>query len=363
MSSFWSKVGSRGRRYLSILVGVLLLVGAIAWMSGTFHSKIAPGVVDQEQAKATSQNLATVELLPVDQTIDVVGTVEARRKTQIASQILATVREVKVNAGDKVNVGQMLAVLDDREIRAQLLESEAARSGAQADLDVRQRDYERYQEMLKGKAVTKEEYDRIQGAFKGAEAQLEQIEQQIARIKIMLTHTQIMTHAAGIVADRGVEPGDLAIPGKTILTLYDPKERELHASVPESLMSDVKLGAALPVHVDAVGFQCEGIVREIVPQAQQASRSVLVKVALPVEATDRLLVGMFGRLSIPIGKKELIVAPIKAVRHVGQVDLVEVVGNKGTLERRFVRTGETCGNKVEILSGLNVGEQVALPGH
>ena len=361
MRSFWSWFRLHGRRFLSIILGIILLVAAIGWMSGVFRSKIQPGVVEMQQEKEKPRTLATVEQLPLLQTINVVGTVEARRKTEVAGQILATIREVKVNAGDAVHIGQTLAILDDREIQAQLRESEAAASGAQADLEVRKRDLARYQEMLDGKAVTKEEFDRVQGAYKAAEAQMKRIEQQIARIKVMLTHTEIEAHAAGIVANRYVDPGDLAAPGKTLFTLYDPRERELHASIPESLMSDIKLDASLLVRIDAVGREWQGIVREIVPQAQEASRSILIKITLPAEAADVVLVGMFGRLSIPTGEAKLIVVPTQAVRHVGQEDIVEVIGKNEKVERRFVRTGQVYGGKTEILSGLNVGEKVVLP--
>ena len=123
----------------------------------------------------------------------------------------------------------------------------------------------------------------------------------------------------------------------------------------------------LPVRIDAVDCSCHGVVREIVPQAQQNSRSVLVKVTLPPKAIDMVYVGMFGRLSIPTKRIERVVIPAEAVQVVGQQDLVEVVDKDRTLERRFVTTGRRFtgepgkGTKVEILSGLSVGEQVALP--
>ena len=359
MPSSRSWLKTHGKRYLSILIGVVLLVGAIAWMSNVFRSKIEPGVVEEETPKATGKT-AAVELLPITQTIDVVGTVEAQTKIQVAGQVLATIREVKVRAGDDVAVGQLLVVLDDRAIQAQLREAEAAETGAGES----RRPPGRFR-ALSGNVRRP---GRLQGGFRPrrgrvqrGQAQLAQIRQQIAGTKVMLSHTEIKAHRAGIVADRMADPGDLATPGKPLLTLYDPHERELHASVPESLMSDVKLGASLEVRVDAVGGQWQGVVREIVPQAQQASRSVLIKVTLPAKAADRLMVGMFGRLSIPIGKTEWIVAPTAAIRHIGQVDLVQVVGADDRLERRFVRTGGVRGEMTEILAGLNVGEKVALP--
>ena len=144
MRSFWASVRSYVKRCLPIFLGIVLLVAVIAWMSGAFRSKIAPGVVEVPELSAKPREQATVEPLPFVQTIEVVGTVEARRKTEVASQILATVKQVNVQAGDAVRAGQTLVVLDDREIQAQLRESEAAAVGAEADLDVRTRDLTRY---------------------------------------------------------------------------------------------------------------------------------------------------------------------------------------------------------------------------
>jgi RND family efflux transporter MFP subunit len=330
-------------------------------MAGALRTKVQPGVVPPELPTAAGRARAAVEILRTTETIDAVGTVEARHKADVASQLLATIREVKVNAGDRVEVEELLVVLDDRELQAQLREAEAAAAGARADRDVRERDFRRYQQMFREKAVTKEDYDRVEGAYKGADAQLKRIAEQAARVKVMLTYTEVKAQAAGIVGRRHVDPGDLAVPSKPLLTLYDSQERELHASVPESLASAVKLNMELPVRVEAINCECRGVVREISPQAQPTSRSVLVKVTLPPQVAGRAYVGMFGRLAIPTGQTERIVVPAAAVQEVGQQDLVDVIRKDNTLQRRFVTVGRRYGDKVEILSGLNVGEEVALP--
>jgi RND family efflux transporter MFP subunit len=337
------------------------MVAAIAWMSGVFRHRVPPGVIEEQRPTAERRTLVPVETLRTPDTIDAVGSVQPRRKTEVASQVLATVREVKVHAGDHVEAGQLLVVLDDREIAAQLREAEAAAAGAQADLEVRERDFKRYQQMFQDSAVTKEDFDRVEGAYKASQAQAKRTEEQVARAKVVLTYTEVKAQAAGIVAERYVDPGDLAVPGKPLLTLYDPQQRELHASVPESLASAIRLNMELPVRIDAVNRDWRGVVREIVPQAQPTSRSVLVKVTLPAQAVDEVYIGMFGRLAIPTGETERVVVPAAAVQDVGQQELVDVAGKDGTLERRFVRTGRRYGDKVEILSGLKVAEQVALP--
>ncbi|MDP1805583.1 MAG: hypothetical protein Q8K72_10485, partial [Acidimicrobiales bacterium] len=135
---------------------------------------------------------------------------------------------------------------------------------------------------------------------------------------------------------------------------------ELHANVPESLAAGIKLGQKLPVRIDANNLSAEATVREIVPQAQTASRSVVVKLALPVQTANPTLPGMFGRLTVPVGQSERIWLPAAAVQLRGQLDLVDVADD-GQLTRRFVRVGREVDGRVEILSGLMAGEKVALP--
>lgn len=345
-------------RILPAIVGVVVLIVVLAWMSGTFHQKIPPGTKPYEQRRVSGQETVAVEVFRGVERVDAVGTVEPRRKTDVASRLLATINEITVEPGDRISKGQLLATLDDREVQAQLGEAEAAAAGIDADLAVRARDYQRYQQMFREKAVTKEAFDQIEGAFRVAQAQLRRTQQQINRIRVMLTYSQIKAQTAGVVADRYVDPGDLAVPGKPLLTIHNPDELELHANVREGLTGDIRVGMKLPVRVDALARNMTGTVREIVPRAEAASRSVLVKVTLPSDQTKGLYIGMFGRLSIPVGKIDRVVVSADAVQRVGQLDLVDVVEQDGTIERRFVRTGLRLGDKIEILSGLIPGQTV-----
>jgi multidrug efflux pump subunit AcrA (membrane-fusion protein) len=152
-----------------------------------------------------------------------------------------------------------------------------------------------------------------------------------------------------------------------LLAIHDPSDLELHASVGESLAAHLRLGQTLRVRVDATQIDTKGTVREIVPRAEAASRSVLVKVTLPQQPqtandTNQLYIGMFGRLQIPVGQLDRLVVAVGAVQRIGQLDVVDVVTDKNWLERRYVRLGERFGSDVEILSGVRLGERIALPG-
>ncbi len=348
------------RSLLPPTVGLVALVIVLMAMAGKFHEKVEPGLVPFTRAAVAEDAIATVEERVVVETVPAVATVQPRQRVDVASRILATITAVHVDAADQVKKGQLLVELDDREVQAQLREAEAGLAAAQADYDVRYRDFQRAEQLLKENAITKEEFDRVRGAYEIAKAQLERARQQLERVQVVATYTQIRAPADGIVSDRYADPGDLAVPGKPLLSLYDPRELELHASVREGLANLLEVGQQLTIRIDAADLTATGTVREIVPEADIVSRAVTVKVKLPSEIATRLYLGMFGRIFIPVGERKVAAVPEEAVRYVGQLELVDVVLEDGTRERRFVRVGRRLDGAREILSGLRPGERVLL---
>jgi macrolide-specific efflux system membrane fusion protein len=103
----------------------------------------------------------------------------------------------------------------------------------------------------------------------------------------------------------------------------------------------------------------KGEIKEIVPQSDTATRTMLVKIGLPAGAD--LVNGLFGRIYVPYGEYEALVIPARAVREVGQLYLVDTVGPDGRPLRRFITPGRTRDSLVEVLSGLEEGEEVVAP--
>ena len=333
----------------------------LAWMGGAFHEKVQPGVAPVERPSAEGRVVVTSERTVGMETVTAVGSVQPRRKADVASLLLATIREIKVRPGDRVKAGDVIVVLDDRELTAQQREAAAALSATEADLNTRKSDYERVKSLRDSGTVSAEELNRVEGLFRVTEAQVRRAKETISRIEVQLTYTRISATSDGVVSDRFAEPGDLAAPGKPILTVYDPSDLELHVNVPESLAAGIGVGKSLGIRIDANNWTGSAVVREIVPLAQQVSRSVLMKLRLIVPSAMTLLPGMYGRATIPVGQAERVWLPQAAVQHRGQLDLVEVVTEDGNLVRRFVRLGRPVDDKVEILAGLTAGEKVALP--
>jgi RND family efflux transporter MFP subunit len=372
---------------VSVTVAITALVAFLAWMGGAFREKVHPGEVPVPRESAAGRPTATVEERQVEDVATAVGSVQPRNRTEVSAQLLARIVEVKVRPGDPVTPKQELILLDDREVLAQHAEAQAAVTVAEADLVVRKADFARAQTERDRGVIGAAEFARFEGAMKVAEAQVKRAKEAVGRLDVQLSYTKILANSRGVVGDRYADPGDIAAPGKPLMVIYDPAELELHVNVPESLSSEVREGQRLSVRIEAAGVRdAVGVVREVVPQAQQATRSVLVKLTLPRATSAKpLLPGMFGRVGIPVGTAERLFVPRAAVRQIGQLDLVEVVAADGTLSRRFVRVGPTVrdpidlpaglaalaggwaaalppfAERVEILAGLAAGETVALP--
>lgn len=351
------------RTSATVVVGLAALGLFLAWMGGAFHEKVAPGSVAVERSPIGQRTLVTAERTVAAETITAVGSVQPKRKTDVASQLMASIREMKSRPGDRIKSGQVLVLLDDRELTAQQREAVAGLAAAEADLVTRKSNFDRVKNLPATGSVSVEEFNRIEGAYRVTEAQVRRAKETIARIEVQLSYARIVANADGIVAERFAEPGDLAMPGRALLTVYDPNDLELHVNVPESLATGLAIGKPLGIRIDANNWSSTATVREIVPLAQQASRSVLVKLGLNVGSSVTVLPGMYGRAAIPVGQVERIWLPKEVVQQRGQLDLVEVAGRDGTLFRRFVRVGRIMDGRIEILSGVSAGEQVALPGN
>lgn len=388
-------------------LGVLtLLIVMMMWLAGAFVRKVESG---PPEAKPNPGKLNTVKVerrvYPL--VIDQVGNLRALNEAQVSSRIMAQVKEILVREGDKI-IGSdenekptILARLDDRDIQAKLRQAQsqsmamdravevarakvaAARAQVESAHATRGKalsDYSRYQDLRRSQAATGQQLDHAraqkdiaeaqataalkevqaaQGEIARAQAEKEQAEAAVAEARAMLSYTVIQAPFTGQLVRKMVSVGDMASPGLPLFFLETPSRPELHAALSESLIQYLKTGQDLEVRIDALNLTLEGKIREIVPQSDPSTRTVLVKVSLPAE--QRLVNGLFGRLRIPYGQYDALVIPSKSVSEVGQLPLVEVIDMDGYPQRSFVTLGEHHGDLVEVLSGLAENEEVIIP--
>ncbi|HEY6904131.1 MAG TPA: efflux RND transporter periplasmic adaptor subunit, partial [Candidatus Acidoferrales bacterium] len=147
-------------------------------------------------------------------------------------------------------------------------------------------------------------------------------------------------------------------PGTPLFTLENTSRYRLEAMLNESEMAPVRLGSLVNVTIEALGStQTSGKVSQVVPAADPASRSFLVKIDLPVDA--RLRSGLFGRARFPRGTRSALTIPKSAVIERGQMQAVYVLDSGNIATLRYVTTGNVLGPQVEVLSGLESGERIA----
>ena len=394
------------------LVLAAVLIALMLWLSGTFIDKIradTPAVAGGVGAtRASPVRSQAVEMRVFPLTVDQVGTVQTRTRAEVAGRIMAQAREVGVHEGQTVtgpDAGQdgkatVLARLDSRDIEAklsqaqtQVVASEKALAGAAAQLAAAQAqqeaaeaqaaqalaDFKRMESLHASGAVTSQQLDHARAQKDVAEAQVRAAVQQVVAVRsdaarleaqkeqavaavreaqVMLSYTTIEAPFSGRLVRKTVDTGDMVMPGQPLFVIETSTEPELHAVVAESLVAGMKPDQKLDVRIDALQQTLPGTVREIVPQADPRTRTLLVKIALPPQ--PGLVSGQFGRLAVPTGTYQALVIPARAVRQVGQLQLVDVLDDKGVPHRRFVTLGRPHDDLVEVLSGLKPAERVVV---
>ncbi len=194
--------------------------------------------------------------------------------------------------------------------------------------------------------------------IEGAVARLAQGQQFVKEAQIALGYTKIYAPDSAVVAEKHIEPGDLAWPGKTLLVLHKPQELQLEAKIPESLRARIVLNQKYAISIDSIGYKGEGEAIEAIPSADPVSRTFLIKLKIPYN--EGMYPGMFGKMFVELAATERILIPAGCILRVGQFTSVYVKSSSEKWSRRFVTLGKTHGNQIEVLSGLNPEETIAL---
>lgn len=355
-----AKVARVAGKVGTVILGIVILIIVIAWLSGAFQEKVAPHRVDMSDVPLGSDlRTDVVHEVEKEYVEEAIGTLKAASRTVISSKVLATIQEISVTAGDSVEAGDVLVKLDDQEFQARLRQAEQTLEAARATREDAETDLQRNERLFQQNAVAQAALDDARRHAQVAKAEELRAQQAVEEAKVMLGYTVIRAPKAGRVVDRLAEPGDTAQPGQPLLVLYDATSLRLEAPVPEHLAVQLKVGQEFPVYIDALDREFPSTVDEIVPQADAASRSFLVKARLP--QSDDFYEGMVGRLRIPAGTRRHLCLATAAIVRIGQLEFVDVVGDDGTIERRLIKTGRLgFPGRIEVLSGLEAGERVVL---
>jgi RND family efflux transporter MFP subunit len=304
-------------------------------------------------AKALAAESATpaatsivAELRDVDLTLPSEAIVEAVRQATVAAEISGRVVELRADAGQRVKQGELLMRLDAREVAG----SDAS---AQASLAQARAAFERSKNLHAQKFISQSALDQAEAAWTAAQGTA-------GASGASLSHATVSAPIAGVIAQRHVELGELAAPGRPLVTVFDPKSLRVIATVPQYKLAEVKKAGKARVEFPDTGLWVEASRVEVLPTVDARSHTATARIYLP-DNQPGVVPGMFARVHFTIGQARKLTVPAAAILRRGEVIGVYVLDDKGGARLRQVRLGEpVAGGDLEILAGINPGERISL---
>lgn len=296
------------------------------------------------------------------------GVVEAVRQTVVAAQVAGALVQLEVRVGDQVSAGQVLARIDARAANQSAAASDAQVQAARASLEVATRDFERQKQLFEKNYISRANLERAESEFKATQAQ---VRAQLAMLDAARTQSGlhvVRAPFAGVVSEVPVSLGDMAMPGRPVLTLFDPKSLRVSASVPQSLAA--RLGAVantgLKVELPSLGAEGSRVTPlrvQVLPTSDPGTHTVQVRAELPA-AMAGVSPGQFARLWLEVpasgarSESGTVFVAISSVVRRAEMTGLYVLDPNGRPVLRQVRLGRVEDDRVEVLSGLSAGERV-----
>lgn len=293
--------------------------------------------------------------------------VEAVRQTTLSVQVAGAVVALHVKAGDRVKAGQALLRIDARAAQQGVAGASAQLEAAHAQLAVARKELERQQQLLQKQYISQAAFDRAQVQWDAAQAQVKALQAQTQVAQTQSGFYVLSAPYAGVVSEVPVTLGDMAMPGRPLLTVYDPSALRVTAVVPQALLAQVHaqpkaVRYELPGVVGYSGVQVAPQV-QVLPAVDPLTHTGQIRLSLPA-GIEGLAPGLFARVWLPGGNTDKTVAervylPASAIVRRAEMTGVYVLNAQGQPSLRQVRLGQLAGDRVEVLSGLRKGDKVA----
>ncbi|WP_319239389.1 efflux RND transporter periplasmic adaptor subunit [uncultured Propionivibrio sp.] len=293
------------------------------------------------------------------------GVVEAVRQTVVSAQVPGVISQLGVKAGDVVRSGQMLLQIDARAANQASVASGAQAEAARTAFEVASKDYARQKQLFEKEYISAAAMERAEAQYRAARAQADAAGAQAQASRVQTGFFTLSAPYAGVVTDVSVTLGDMAMPGRALMTLHDPAVLRVTAVVPQSQAERAVPGGKLRIEFPGA------------PEAQRWDRSGETGVAAGGRSGDAhaaTAAGTAGRdARRPAGHFRTRAFAGRGRRHAAafcagqslsfrraELNAVYVIDGNGRAHLRQVRPGPVAGDEVEILSGLSAGERVAV---
>jgi RND family efflux transporter MFP subunit len=313
---------------------------------------------------------------PLVQTVPIIGRLVACRAGIVAARVVGPVAEMRVEVGDQVTVGDVIAVLDqdrakaERDLQAaRIAEAEAMRETSEAELELRRQELDRLEGLRTSPAFSKGQYsDKLQqtamaaGNVAKAQAARASAEAELRLAELTLRDTEVRAPFSGVVTQRHTEVGAQVDRGNPVVTLVDHLCLEIEADVPQTRTAGLTPGSIITFDLEDRSFDAR--VRAVIPDENPLTRTRTVRF-VPNLGNDltNLAANQSVILHIPAGEGRKVISVKKdAILHRNGLPVVFVATN-GQAELRSVRLGEAVGSRFEVLDGLGEGDAVIVRGN
>ena len=351
-------------RKVKIVLGLLLAVCVI--IGYRIYSNIQ---ADRARAAKMSQSrsIAVVTAHPVRRTIvpqlHFSGSLDPEWQAQVAAKVDGRLEKVYVHEGDRVEKGQVLAILEQMDTDANLLSAKGSYLDAQTSLRKAETDLARYEKLYATGAVSQQVVDDYRFARDNAAAKLEAARGSLQGMESKAAGTVVTAPADGIVAKRYYQEGYYAKAGTPLFAIADISMLKTTIHIPEGQITGVKVGNEADIALPAYpGKKLVGKITRIAPVADLPAHTFAAEVS--VDNSEGLLAGVYANVSL-IGepREQVLTIPMHAIVMRDDQQTVFVVDDKGVVQRRVLNVGYTNDKLAEIVSGLDEKDTIVIEGH
>lgn len=290
------------------------------------------------------------------------GTIEARVTTNLGFRLVGVIIKRHVHLGDVVEKGQVLATLDATQFEISVRNAESELANALAEQDKVVNDFKRQELLLQKKVITQAEFDRSQESAEAARSPVVQARAALEKASEVLDYAVLKSDINGVVTGVFAELGETVTAGKVVFSIADPSQIEAVIDVDEKVIRSVSLGGEFRVFVPPLPHECRGKVREITPQADTATRTYRVKIALE-HPPESFRLGSTTKVYPNKSSAERIRLPATAILDKDDGSFVWIVhATSHQVDLIPVQISERGEHEVVVSSGIKPGERIVVAG-
>jgi RND family efflux transporter MFP subunit len=300
----------------------------------------------------------TLEPKAVSQSISLDGVVEAVRESTVAAQTGGTVTAIYYDVDDKVRPGSVIVEISDTEQQARLEQSQASVRAALANLRDTEQSFARIDEIYRKELASKAQYDQAKNQRDGAKATYNRAQSALKEAQKQMSYTKVIAPYGGIVIQRFVEIGEVVAPGSPLMAGIDLEQMRVNINLPQRYASTVRQHQLAEIALPD-GKIVPARKLTIFPYADAQTHNFKVRLHLP-ERQAGLYPGMMVKVSLPIKTGQALLIPASALVVRSELRAVYVLDQEDQPRLRQIRTGYEKNGDIEVLSGLEIGDRIAI---